>query len=540
MIRNLSHREFSRRDLERHGEPLGECVTMPKIGGGYICGGGGKGSTPPAPDYTAAAQAQGNSSKEVTNMQNYANRPTQNTPWGSVTWDAQAATDPATGQAVTQWTQNYNLTPEAQKALNSQLNVQSNRSQLAEGMLNRLGDAYSKPFDWNNLPKAGTTVQGPSLSTLAAPPELQKSVNTQAVRNNINPQAVQSTVNFADNPALQGGTGADRQRIENALFDRMQPIHDRQQSALDVKLANQGITAGSEAYKRAEQALGDQQSRERYDALQTAGSEIQRLADIQRANRSQMTNEDLAGANLYNSANQQAFGQDLASANLYNTANQQRFAQDLAAGQFANQANLNQFGMAKDQAGFNNQVGQQQYQNAFQQSQYANQLRQQAIAEQQQQRSQPLNELNALLTGQQVNMQQMPGFNAASAAQPVNYLGAAQSQYQAGLDAYNANSMNQNSMMNGLFGLGGSLGSAGIMASAMPAATPFMFSDSRLKKIVAKIGEKNGIGWYLFKYLGSDTVHEGAIAQEVQKVKPEAVKRHANGYLMVNYAALEA
>lgn len=36
---------YSRRQLERHGEPLGECVTRPKLGGGYWCGGGGGGGS---------------------------------------------------------------------------------------------------------------------------------------------------------------------------------------------------------------------------------------------------------------------------------------------------------------------------------------------------------------------------------------------------------------------------------------------------------------------------------------------------------------
>lgn len=30
----------------------------------------------------------------------------------------------------------------------------------------------------------------------------------------------------------------------------------------------------------------------------------------------------------------------------------------------------------------------------------------------------------------------------------------------------------------------------------------------------------------------------GVIAQEVQAVRPDLVKRHANGYLMVNYGGL--
>jgi len=45
-------------------------------------------------------------------------------------------------------------------------------------------------------------------------------------------------------------------------------------------------------------------------------------------------------------------------------------------------------------------------------------LRQASLADQMQQRNMPLNELNALLTGQQVQMPQMPGFNPAGVGQP--------------------------------------------------------------------------------------------------------------------------
>lgn len=36
---------MNRRDYYRLGEPLGECVTRPKLGGGYVCGGGGGGKS---------------------------------------------------------------------------------------------------------------------------------------------------------------------------------------------------------------------------------------------------------------------------------------------------------------------------------------------------------------------------------------------------------------------------------------------------------------------------------------------------------------
>lgn len=52
--------------------------------------------------------------------------------------------------------------------------------------------------------------------------------------------------------------------------------------------------------------------------------------------------------------------------------------------------------------------------------------RQQAIAEEAQRRGMSLNEMNALLSGQQVTPPNMPTFAAAGAAQPTNYSGAAQ------------------------------------------------------------------------------------------------------------------
>jgi hypothetical protein len=493
-------KEWSRRELYAHGEPFGDCATRRKLGGGYVCGGGGKGSPPPAPNYAAAAEKQGESSKEVTNMQTWANRPNQNTPFGSIDWQSQATTDPATGQAVTQWTQNYNLTPESQRALDSQMQMQQGRSDLAQSFMGRVENEYAQPFNWGGLPDRGGNVQGSDFQRLGQSPQLQTSMQTQGVQNR---------VNFDDNPSLQGANPQERQRIEQALFDRMSPIHQQQQSALDAKLANQGITMGSAAYNREMQRIGDQQSRERFNALEMGGSEMARMNQMALANRQQMTNEDLAGANLYNSANNQAFNQAL------------------QAGQFGNTAMQNQQAMNLGTAGFNNQAGQQQFAQGMQQSQYQNQLRQQGIAEEMQRRGMSLNEMNALLTGQQVNMQQMPQFNAAAASQATQYLPAAQAQYQSSLDAFNAQNQNANSFTSGLFNLGGSLGSAAMM-----------FSDSRLKKIIKRVGEIKGVPLYRFKYLGSETEHIGPIAQQVQQKFPEMVKRHQNGYLMVNYSKL--
>jgi len=71
-------------------------------------------------------------------------------------------------------------------------------------------------------------------------------------------------------------------------------------------------------------------------------------------------------------------------------------------------------------------------------------------------------------------------------------------------------------------------------------------SDIRLKKNITKVGKlKNGLNIYKWEWksfaktLGmplKTTI--GVMAQEVQKLKPEAVHEHESGYLMVDYGAL--
>lgn len=85
---------------------------------------------------------------------------------------------------------------------------------------------------------------------------------------------------------------------------------------------------------------------------------------------------------------------------------------------------------------------------------FNNQNRQQSLAEMQQQRSQPLNELNALQYGQQVNMPTMPTYTNAQRSDAPNLLTAANMGYQANLDASNASNAGNSNFMSGLFGLG--------------------------------------------------------------------------------------
>ena len=64
----------------------------------------------------------------------------------------------------------------------------------------------------------------------------------------------------------------------------------------------------------------------------------------------------------------------------------------------------------------------------------------------------------------------------------------------------------------------------------------FAASDKRFKENLQKVGQlDNGLNVYLFNYKNDKTPRLGVIAQEVRKVRPEAVIEDKTGYLYVRY-----
>lgn len=63
-----------------------------------------------------------------------------------------------------------------------------------------------------------------------------------------------------------------------------------------------------------------------------------------------------------------------------------------------------------------------------------------------------------------------------------------------------------------------------------------LFSDRRLKTDITPIGlADNGLTIYSYRYVDSPEYHLGFMADEVEKVMPEAVTEDPSGYKMVNY-----
>jgi hypothetical protein len=421
---------------------------------------------PPAPDYRAAAEQTAQGNFENLLWQTFANRPNQVTPWGSSSWSygpaaggqqprpapapgprapspstptarpsggspqspyyggfspendsftpapprspgapAPAPRAPGTQPAgpggfspnnPQQWTQTIALDPRLQAALDSQLRVQTGRSQGAEGLLRQATGNFQSPMNWSGLPRGASRL---------------------------------------------GDASDYRDRAQAAVEKLQRPDLDRRRAAVQTQLANQGITQGSEAWKTAMEDVNDAESR----------------------------------------AQLMAIGEGRNEAGFMNTT-------DINTGQFNN---LN---------------------------------RQQYLAEALTRRGQPLNELNALLNGQQVQSPQMPSYTPAGRTDGPNYSGAAQQQYGATADIFNYNNARNNSMTN-----------AAINAGMM------MFSDIRLKKdIVYLFTLENGIKVYKYRMLGKDAPELGVIAQEVQQIMPDAVAVDASGLLKVDYSKVLA
>lgn len=147
----------------------------------------------------------------------------------------------------------------------------------------------------------------------------------------------------------------------------------------------------------------------------------------------------------------------------------------------------------------------------------------QSFNQQAQNKQMPVNIINALRTGSQT---QAPNYVTPYNQQQVNgvdYTGAAQNTYGANLNATNAANASKSNFMNGLM-------SAGTTAA-------MMLSDRRLKTHIKKIGEANGLNVYEWIYLwGKKAI--GYMADEVEKIRPDAVATHASGFKMVNYGVL--
>lgn len=162
--------------------------------------------------------------------------------------------------------------------------------------------------------------------------------------------------------------------------------------------------------------------------------------------------------------------------------------------------------------------------------------RQQQIAEAQTLQQNPLNMLNAVRTGAQLQTSQQPQVSPSAPGQLAQFAGpdilgatTATGQYNQGI--YNAQQAANAGLMGGLGQLGG--------------AAIGLFSDRRMKENIVKVGKlDNGLNLYRWEYkqefkdIAGYGQHVGVMADEAEALMPEAVMQHQNGYKMVNYGVI--
>jgi hypothetical protein len=338
---------------------------------------------------------------EATRSATMANRADQYTPFGSLTW-SQDPTNPD------KWTQNINLDPDTQAALNSQQDVQKYLSDLAQKYEGKVATGMDKPYN----------EQGPMPSY---DPGGMLSLNTSAAQqpmpgldySGLGPEAQLDYSSLGEMPDLGYG---EVESIRNAMMSRLQPDLEKQAAARRQALAAQGITQGSEIQDTAEGQIGRNFNDANQQALLGAMGAYDTITGRQLAGRAQKAGElrDIYGSKVAARADQQKQLE-----NLY-------------------QASMGGRKQALSEADLAFQRGLQGRQQAA--AEYGTKMtgRQQALQEEAYERSLPLQELNALLRGNAVQGPQFPGFAQQAATAGPDLYGAADSQYQAALAGSNA------------------------------------------------------------------------------------------------------
>lgn len=340
-------------------------------------------SAPPAPDpkYVSQQQTQSNVNTAVANA--YLNRVNQYGPDGSKTYAVTGSQDVG-GTNVPLWSETTQLSPGQQKIYDSQQQLTQGTSDLANQYVSRIGDATSQPYSYDGLA-----------------------------------------------PAPTYNEDYRRQQLQ-AIQDRNAPQMQRDRDALNQRLANQGISLGTDAWKAAQ----DDYSR---------------------------------------------------------SVNDFRLGADVQAGNAAAQ----QYGLESN-------------------------TRDRAIQEMTALRTQPINEVAALMgTGTGV---QTPQFSQVAQTQvaPTDVSGNYWNAYQGQLAQQQMQQKSADATTGGLFGLGGT-----VLGGAMKYGLPLLMagSDIRMKDNVRRVGyTDDGQPLYFFTYKHDpNTPHVGLMAQDVEKIRPDAV-----------------
>jgi hypothetical protein len=393
------------------------------------------------------------------------------------------------------------LSPDEQKKYDLANQVAVSLSGLANTNIDRVRDVQSQPF-------TGADIDTRLQQRYGGNNPFQITAGGQMPMVSGAGQGVQGDLDYSRLTKLPGTSdfSGDAQRTQNAVYDqaasRLNPQFQQREDDMRSRLAAQGISENSDAYRREldneSRARNDAYNQANYSAIQAGSNEQSRIFGLAMSARQQGQNEVNTQGQFHNDAQGQGFGQQLAQVEQNGQAQQQQVANN-------NNAQNQYFNQAGAVAAFNNNA------------------RQQEIGEKAYFRNLPINDIAALLgTGPGVAN---PDFNPVSqvgVAAP-DYSGIVQNNYAQAMQQYNTQQQARSNMLGSIFGAAGSLGGAMIL------------SDRRFKENVRRIGElANGIATYAFNYIGDKAQQFGVMAQEVLGIRPDAVA-NIDGVLHVNY-----
>lgn len=190
--------------------------------------------------------------------------------------------------------------PKVTAAAQTGTNVSTAIANTMMGNVNQVGPdgslTYSQSGTYDQVdPNTGQTYKIPTFTATTSLNPAQQGIydtntRTQAGMSNIANERVGFLGNY-----LKGDTitpdDAVRSRYEAALMDRMRPGQERDQEALNTRLANSGIGVGSRAYSAAQSDLGRNVNDARLAAILAGGDEQARDFSVRSAARSAPINE---------------------------------------------------------------------------------------------------------------------------------------------------------------------------------------------------------------------------------------------------------
>lgn len=245
-----------------------------------------KTTPPPAPDYAAAATAQGAANTDAARATAKLSNPNIISPYGNqtVSYEGDIPT-------ITQ-----SLTPDAQQTVDAQQRADLGLANLADQQTQNIGGILNTPFSFSGTPS----------------------------------------------PIAPGQTSQD------AIMSRLQPQLDRARTSTETQLVNQGLHPGAEAYDNAIRDLGQQENDQRTQAvlqgigLDTNAHQNQLAEQLQL--RDQPINEIAAlmsGSQVQNPQFQQYQGATVGAAPVFQGAQaQDQYNQNLYAQQVAQRNSL--------------------------------------------------------------------------------------------------------------------------------------------------------------------------------------------------------